>query len=51
MYINGNLVIRQFYDVNTGAGQVGYSFVTAIIPAESTYLVTAGGLSTWYELR
>ena len=51
LYINGNLVIRQFYDVNTGAGQVGYSFVSAIIPAGSTYQVTNGNLSTWYELR
>ena len=50
-YINGNLVIRQFYDVNTGAGQVGYSFVTGIIPDGSTYLVTNGNLYTWYELR
>jgi hypothetical protein len=51
LYINGNLVIRQFYDVNTGAGQVGYSFVSAIIPAGSTYQVIGGNLSTWYELR
>ena len=51
LYINGNLVIRQFYDVNTGAGQTGYSYVTAIIPAGSTYQVTGGNLSTWYELR
>ena len=50
-YINGNLVIRQFYDVNTGAGQTGYSFVTGIIPDGSTYLVTNGNLYTWYELR
>jgi len=50
-YINGNLVIRQFYDVNTGAGQVGYSFVSAIIPPGSTYRVINGNLSTWYELR
>ena len=51
LYINGNLVIRQFYDVNTGAGQVGYSYVTAVIPSGSTYKVTGGNLSTWYELR
>lgn len=51
LYINGNLVIRQFYDVNTGAGQTGYSYVTAVIPAGSTYQVTGGNLSTWYELR
>jgi len=50
-YINGNLVIRQFYDVNTGAGQTGYSFVSAIIPPGSTYQVANGNLSTWYELR
>jgi hypothetical protein len=50
-YINGNLVIRQFYDVNTGAGQTGYSFVTAIIPDGNTYLVASGNLSTWWELR
>jgi hypothetical protein len=50
-YINGNLVIRQFYDVNTGAGQIGYSFVSAIIPPDSTYRVINGNLSTWYELR
>lgn len=50
LYINGNLVIRQFYDVNTGAGQVGYSFVSAIIPPGSTYQVSSGNLYTWYEL-
>jgi hypothetical protein len=50
-YINGNLVIRQFYDVNTGAGQTGYSFVTGIIPDGSTYIVASGNLSTWWELR
>jgi hypothetical protein len=50
-YINGNLVIRQFYDVNTGAGQTGYSFVSAIIPPGSTYRAENGNLSTWYELR
>ena len=51
LYINGNLVARQWYDVNTGAGQVGYGFVTAIIPDGSTYLVNQGNLYTWYELR
>jgi hypothetical protein len=50
-YINGNLVIRQFYDVNTGAGQTGYSFISAIIPPGSTYQAASGNLSTWYELR
>jgi hypothetical protein len=50
-YINGALVIRQFYDVNTGAGQVGYSYLTAIIPPGSTYQATNGNLYTWYELR
>jgi hypothetical protein len=50
-YINGNLVIRQFYDVNTGAGQTGYSFVSAIIPPGSTYQAGNGNLSSWYELR
>jgi hypothetical protein len=51
LYINGSIVTRQWYDVNTGAGQVGYGSVTAIIPPGSTYLVTAGNLYTWYELR
>jgi hypothetical protein len=51
LYLDGGLVIRQFYDVNTGAGQVGYSFVTAIVPNNGTYLITSGNLSTWYELR
>lgn len=50
-YINGNLVIRQFYDVNTGAGQTGYSFVSAIIPPGATYQAANGNLSSWYELR
>ena len=51
-YINNNLVIRQFYDVNVGAGQTGYSFVTGIIPDGSTYNVASvGNLSTWWELR
>jgi hypothetical protein len=51
LYINGSLVIRQFYDVNTGAGQHGFSYITAIIPNGSTYLATSGGLYTWWELR
>lgn len=51
LYINSSIVIRQFYDVNTGAGQVGYSFVTAVIPDGSSYYVTGGNLYTWWELR
>ena len=51
LYINGALVIRQFYDVNPPAGQTGYSFVSAIIPSGSVYQVTGGNLSSWYELR
>jgi hypothetical protein len=51
LYINGNLVIRQFYDVNTGAGQQGFSYLTAIIPDGNTYEATSGGVYTWWELR
>lgn len=50
-YINGNLVWREWYDVNTGAGQVGYGTATAIIPPGSTYSASAGNFYAWWELR
>lgn len=50
-YIDGNLVWREWYDVNTGAGQTGYGTASAIIPPGSTYSAAAGNLNTWWELR
>lgn len=50
-YINGNLVWREWYDVNTGAGQTGYGTATAIIPPGATYSAAAGNFYSWWELR
>jgi len=51
IYINGTLVIRHWYDVNGGAGQVGYSSGMVIIPAGATYSCDGGPLRLWWELR
>lgn len=51
IYINGTLVIRHWYDVNGGAGQVGYSSGMVIIPAGATYSAGNGPLRLWWELR
>jgi hypothetical protein len=51
IYINDVLVIRHWYDVNGGAGQVGYSSGMIIIPAGSTYRCDNGPLRLWWELR
>jgi len=50
-YINGSLVWREWYDVNTGAGQTGYGTATAIIPPGATYSAAAGNFYSWWELR
>jgi len=51
VYINDTLVIRHWYDVNGGAGQVGYSSGMIIIPAGATYRCGNGPLRLWWELR
>jgi hypothetical protein len=51
IYINGTLVIRHWYDVNPGAGQVGYGSGMVIIPPGSTYSAGGGPLRLWWELR
>jgi hypothetical protein len=51
IYINDVLVIRHWYDVNGGAGQVGYSSGMVIIPAGATYKAGNGPLRLWWELR
>ena len=51
IYINDTLVIRHWYDVNAGAGQVGYSSGMIIIPAGATYKAGNGTLRLWWELR
>jgi hypothetical protein len=51
IYINDTLVIRHWYDVNGGAGQVGYSSGMVIIPAGATYKAGNGPLRLWWELR
>ena len=51
IYINGTLVIRHWYDVNGGAGQVGYSSGMIIIPSGATYSCDGGPLRVWWELR
>jgi len=51
IYINDVLVIRHWYDVNGGAGQVGYSSGMLIIPAGATYKAGNGPLRLWWELR
>jgi hypothetical protein len=51
VYINGVLVIRHWYDVNGGAGQIGYSSGMIIVPAGATYSAGNGPLRLWWELR
>ena len=51
IYINGTLVIRHWYDVNGGAGQIGYSSGMIIVPAGATYRAENGPLRLWWELR
>lgn len=50
-FINGNFVWREWYDVNGGAGQIGYSSCFVIIPAGATYSASNGPLRAWWELR
>jgi hypothetical protein len=51
VYINGTFLIRHWYDVNGGAGQVGYSTAEFIVGNGDTYYVTAGPLRQWWEFR
>jgi hypothetical protein len=51
VYINGELVVRHFYDVNGGAGQIGYSTGEFMVPPGATYFATAGPLRGWWEYR
>ena len=51
LYINGELVVRHFYDVNGGAGQIGYSTAEFMVPPGATYFATAGPLRGWWEYR
>ena len=50
-YVDGSVVINQFYDVNTGAGQYGRSFVFFPVQSGSTY--STGSMNTlvrWLEV-
>lgn len=51
IYINGTLVIRHWYDVNGGAGQVGYSSGMFLVMPGDTYSCSNGPLRLWWELR
>jgi hypothetical protein len=51
VYINGTLLVRHWYDVNPGAGQVGYGTGEFMVGPEDTYYVTAGPLRQWWEFR
>lgn len=51
IYLNNELVIRHWYDVNGGAGQIGYSSGMIIVPNNATYMATNGPLRGWWELR
>jgi len=51
VYINGELVVRHSYDVNSGAGQIGYSTGEFMVPPGGTYLASAGPLRGWWEYR
>ena len=51
IYQNGTLVIRHWYDVNPGAGQVGYSSGMIIAYPGDVYQVTGGPIRLWWELR
>jgi hypothetical protein len=46
--VNGNVIASQG---TTSGGTAQNSFVTAIVPNGSTYLVTVGTLVRWWELR
>jgi len=51
VYINGTLLIRHWYDVNGGAGQIGYSAGEFMVGPGDTYLVSNGPLRQWWEYR
>lgn len=51
VYIDAQLVVRHWYDVNGGAGQIGYSTGEFMVAPGSTYRVEAGPLRGWWEYR
>jgi hypothetical protein len=51
VYINGTFLIRHWYDVNGGAGQVGYSTAEFMVGPGDTYYVSNGPLRQWWEYR
>jgi hypothetical protein len=51
VYIDSELVVRHWYDVNGGAGQIGYSTGEFMVAPGSTYRVEAGPLQGWWEYR
>lgn len=51
VYINGTFLIRHWYDVNGGAGQVGYSTAEFIVGNGDTYYADNGPLRQWWEFR
>lgn len=51
VYINGTLLVRHWYDVNGGAGQVGYSTAEFMVGPGDTYYVSNGPLRQWWEFR
>ena len=51
VYINGTFLIRHWYDVNGGAGQVGYSTGEFMVGPGDTYYVSNGPLRQWWEYR
>ena len=51
VYINGTLLVRHWYDVNGGAGQVGYSTAEFMVGNGDTYYVANGPLRQWWEFR
>jgi hypothetical protein len=51
VFINGNFMIRHWYDVNGGAGQIGYSTAEFLVAPGDTYLVSNGPVRSWWEFR
>jgi hypothetical protein len=51
VYINGTLLVRHWYDVNPGAGQVGYGTGEFMVGNGDTYYVSGGPLRQWWEFK
>jgi len=51
VYINGTLLVRHWYDVNPGAGQVGYGNGEFMVGNGDTYYVSGGPLRQWWEFK